>query len=67
MLTFVTPSDPPLIDPLGSGSYSAPAMWDDDGEWASPTPCHLEWAIRHIADFEVLGRIDGNDSLIWPQ
>jgi hypothetical protein len=42
---------------MGAGSYSAPAMWDDN-EWASPTPCHVEWVLRHIADLQVEGRLD---------
>jgi hypothetical protein len=57
MLTFATTPDPPSIDPMGAGSYSAPAMWDDE-EWASPTPCHLEWIIRRIAQLEVKGRLE---------
>jgi hypothetical protein len=33
-------------------------MWDDDGEWASPTPCHLEWVVCKVAEFEIEGRLD---------
>jgi hypothetical protein len=56
VLSFVTPPDPP-VDPLSAGSYSAPAMWDDT-EWASPTPCCLEWVLRRITDLEVEGQLE---------
>jgi hypothetical protein len=36
VLSLVTPSGPPPIDPLGAGSYTALAMWDDT-ECAIPT------------------------------
>jgi hypothetical protein len=57
VLSLVVPPEPPPIEPLGGGSYAAPAMWDDD-EWASPTPCCREWVLRRIAELEVEGRLD---------
>ncbi len=58
MPSLVKPPDPPPIDPLGwSGAYSAPTMWDED-EWASPTPCHVKWVVRRIAELEIEGRLD---------
>jgi hypothetical protein len=56
VLTFVVPPEPP-IDPLSAGSYTAPTLWDDE-EWASPTPCHVEWVTRRIAELAIEGRID---------
>lgn len=55
-MTFAIPPEPP-IDPLGAGSYAAPAMWDD-AEWASPTPCHIRWVTRKVSELEVEGRLD---------
>lgn len=57
MVSIVVPPEPPPIDPLGVGAYAAPVMWDED-EWASPTPCCLEWVILKIADLEVEGSLD---------
>jgi hypothetical protein len=57
MLILVVPPEPALIEPLGAGSYAAPAMWDDE-EWASPTPCCLEWVMRRSAALEIEGRLD---------
>lgn len=56
MLSLVLPPEPP-IDPLGAGSYSAPAMWDNE-EWASPTPCHVDWVLKPLAELDLEGRLD---------
>jgi hypothetical protein len=48
VLSFVVSPDSPPVDPMGAGLYSALVMWDDI-EWASPTPCCLQWVLRRIA------------------